>query len=82
MEKANLDIFVVDAGAHSFRAGRAEDFPTDAHTPHIALQSAVRPLGADDADSTQTSVNQVLVAAGHVLAWACTPHPCDHASAA
>lgn len=59
MEKANLDIFVVDAGTHSFRAGRAADFPTDAHTPHIVLQSAVRAVGADEADSTQTSVDQV-----------------------
>ena len=59
MEKSNLDIFVVDAGAHSFRAGRAEDFPTDSATPHTVLQSVVRAVGADDADSARTSTTQV-----------------------
>lgn len=55
-----LDILVVDAGAHTVRAGRAQDFPTDAESPYVVLPSAVRASGLDDADSTQTSVSKVL----------------------
>jgi hypothetical protein len=59
MDKSNLDIFVLDAGAYSFRAGRAEDFPNEAQTPYTVLPSVVRPVGTDDADSTQTNVEKV-----------------------
>jgi hypothetical protein len=52
MEKSNLDMLVLDPGAHSFRAGRAEDFPLVSHSPYVVLPMAVRP--GDDADSTKT----------------------------
>lgn len=55
----DLDIFVVDAGAHTVRAGRAEDFPDDAKSPHVVLPSVVRPAGADDADSAQPATTKV-----------------------
>jgi hypothetical protein len=55
----DLDIFVIDAGAHTIRAGRAEDFPANDRSPHVALPSVVRPAGVDDADSTQTSTSKV-----------------------
>ena len=55
-----LDIIVLDAGAHTVRAGRAQDFPIDAQSPYAVLPSAVRASGVDDADSTQTSVSKVL----------------------
>lgn len=39
--KSLLDIFVIDPGAHSVRAGRAEDFPSEEGSPHIVLPSRV-----------------------------------------
>ena len=39
--KSLLDIFVIDAGAHTIRAGRAEDFPGEEESPHIVLPSCV-----------------------------------------
>jgi actin-related protein len=41
MEARTLDCFVIDAGAHTTRAGRAEDFPTDADSPHIVIPSRI-----------------------------------------
>lgn len=57
--KSLLDIFVVDLGAHSIRAGRAEDFPTEESSPHIVLPSRVLEPGTTP-EQTSTASKKVL----------------------
>lgn len=45
MDSKTLDCIVCDVGAHTVRAGRAEDFPSDAETPHIVVPSCVSTAG-------------------------------------
>jgi hypothetical protein len=49
--KSHLDIFVLDLGGHSIRAGRAEDFPAEKETPHIVLPSAVTTASENDVEA-------------------------------
>ena len=70
-----MDMFVLDPGAHAFRAGRAEDFPADAQTPYVVLPSVVRT--SDDADSSITEPDQVpclLLCLARVSSTQSTPH--------
>lgn len=45
MDSKTLDCLVCDAGAHTIRAGRAEDFPSDAESPHVVVPSCVSTAG-------------------------------------
>jgi hypothetical protein len=60
MDSKTLDCIVCDAGAHTIRAGRAEDFPTDAETPHIVVPSCVNTAGdVEGGEEAHESVTQV-----------------------
>ena len=67
MDSKTLDCLVCDAGAHTIRVGRAEDFPTDAETPHVVVPSCVSTAGDVVAGNTsQESVTEVSL-------WSKTP---------
>jgi hypothetical protein len=57
MDSKTLDCIVCDAGAHSIRAGRAEDFPADTETPHIVVPSCVSTAG--DVEAGQAAIESV-----------------------